>query len=407
MIGRVTSPNFLRRRLVVAFLLAVILIIGVGVPAALLAPVPQAQATVSPAVALVTNSAKPNFPGFGHAAIGMVGRSGVLATAGSQGKRPIASITKVVTALVVLEKRPLGANEPGPTIVTTDRDVTILEEVLAMNGSFETVQPGWRLTERQVLETMLIPSANNYAKTLALWAYGSESAYLKAAKAFLAAHHLTHTTVVDTNGLHSGDESTPADLVSLGKLALASPVLTKIVNTKSKIEPHIGQIENTNELLGEHGVDGVKTGTTDEAGACLLFSARITVGGVKATLVGVILGAPSHPELDATVPPLLASVKKGLHALPIAKAGQPFATYHTAWGGIARAVAARDATVLVWSKKAIDRSASASPIRGGTKGDHVGTVQYAIDHQRISIPLKLDRSVLAAPFWWRLLHPLR
>jgi D-alanyl-D-alanine carboxypeptidase (penicillin-binding protein 5/6) len=331
----------------------------------------------------------------------------VLATSGSQGRRPIASITKVITALVVLEKHPLGPNDPGPTILTTNRDVTILEEVLAANGSWQTVQPGWRLSERTVLETMLIPSANNYAKTLALWAYGSESAYLKAARAYLQAHGLDHTTVVDTNGLDSRDRSTPSDLVELGKLALAKPVLREIVNTKAKTEPHIGLIENTNELLGEHGVDGIKTGTTDEAGACLLFSARVTVGGVKATLVGVILGAVTHEQLDATVPPLLTSVKKGLHAVPLARAGQAFATYHTAWGGIAKAVAAKDATVLIWSKKSVDGKAAATPIRGGTKGDTVGTVQYEVDRQIVKVPLKLVRSVLAAPFWWRLLHPLR
>jgi D-alanyl-D-alanine carboxypeptidase (penicillin-binding protein 5/6) len=258
-----------------------------------------------------------------------------------------------------------------------------------------------------MLETMLIPSANNYAKTLALWAYGSESAYLKAARAYLKAHGLDHTTVVDTNGLDSGDRSTPSDLVELGKLALAKPVLREIVNTKSKTEPHIGTIDNTNELLGEHGVDGIKTGTTDEAGACLLFSSRIKVGGVRATLVGVILGAPSHPQLDATVPPLLASVRKGLHAVPLARAGKAFATYHTAWGGIARAVAAKDTTVLVWSRESVQGAAKARPIRGGTKGDQVGTITYAIDRQLVHVPLKLDRSVLAAPFWWRLLHPLR
>jgi D-alanyl-D-alanine carboxypeptidase (penicillin-binding protein 5/6) len=337
----------------------------------------------------------------------MLGRSGVLATSGSQQPRPIASITKVITSLVVLQKHPLGADEAGPTIVTTNNDVTILEQVLARNGSWQTVQPGWRFSERQMLETMLIPSANNYAKTLALWAYGSQDAYLKAARAFLAAHGLKHTTVVDTNGLDSGDRSTPSDLIELGKLALAQPALRQIVSTKSKIEPHIGQIDNTNELLGTFGVNGLKTGTTDEAGACLLFSARISVHGVTATLVGVILGAASHPQLDATVPPLLASVKKGLHAVQLAKAGQPFATYHTAWGGIAKAVAAKDATVLVWSRNTVNGSANASPIRGGTKGDRVGTVEYEVDHQLVSVPLKLDRSVLAAPFWWRLLHPLR
>jgi D-alanyl-D-alanine carboxypeptidase (penicillin-binding protein 5/6) len=403
----VSSPNFVRRRIVVAFLLAFILMVGVGVPAALLAPVPQAQATVSPAVELVTKPAKPVFPDFGHSAIGMVGRSGVLATSGSQEPRPIASITKVITALVVLQKRPLDAAQPGPTITTTERDVTFLQQVLAANGSWQNMQPGWRFSQRQVMETMLIPSANNYAKTLAFWAYGSQGAYLKAARAYLAAHGLTHTTVVDTNGLDSGDRSTPSDLVQLGKLALAQPVLRAIVATKAKIEPHIGQIENTNALLGEHGVNGLKTGTTDQAGACLLFSARVTVRGVKATLVGVILGAVTHDQLDATVPPLLDSVERGLHAVSLAKAGQAFATYHTAWGGIAKAVAAKDTTVLVWSRKSVDGSAVATPILGGTKGDSVGIVRYEVDHQQVSVPLRLDRSVLAAPFWWRLLHPLR
>jgi D-alanyl-D-alanine carboxypeptidase (penicillin-binding protein 5/6) len=254
---------------------------------------------------------------------------------------------------------------------------------------------------------MLIPSANNYAKTLAFWAYGSQGAYLKAARAYLAAHGLKHTTVVDTNGLDPGDRSTPSDLVQLGKLALAQPVLRAIVSTKAKTEPHIGQIENTNALLGEHGVNGLKTGTTDEAGACLLFSARVTVHGVEATLVGVILGAVTHDQLDATVPPLLDSVQRGLHAVSLAKAGQAFATYHTAWGGIAKAVAAKDTTVLVWSRKRVDGSAVATPIRGGTKGDSVGIVRYEVDRQQVSVPLLLDRSVLAAPFWWRLLHPLR
>ena len=114
--------------------MAFILIIGVGVPAALIAPVPQASATVAPAVQMTTRAASPKFPSFGHSAIGMVGRSGLLASSGSQRSRPIASITKVITALVVLEKRPLGAHESGPIITMTERGVTILEQVVAIDG---------------------------------------------------------------------------------------------------------------------------------------------------------------------------------------------------------------------------------------------------------------------------------
>ena len=162
------------------------------------------------------------FPSFGSSAIEAVGFDGSLSTHGSQSPRQIASITKIVTALVVLEKKPLDASEQGPTITFTQNDVAILAEVQADNGSSEPVQVGWKVSERAALETMLIPSANNYAESLAVWAYGSVPAYLDAARAFLKAHDLDHTTLVDTNGLSAEDRSTPTDLVHLGELALVT-----------------------------------------------------------------------------------------------------------------------------------------------------------------------------------------
>ncbi len=401
------QPNFRLRRFLVAALTAFILIVAIGVPTAILAPVPQAQAIVLPASATSTPAAHAKFPSFGHGAIGAVGLPGVLATSGSQSPRPIASITKVVTALVVLQKKPLTATDSGPTIHFTAQDVQILQNVLAQAGSSEPVAPGWKLTERQTLETMLIPSANNYAESLAIWAYGSVPNYLTAARAYLKAHGLTHTTLVDTNGLDAGDRSTPSDLVALGKLALAQPAIAQTVRMQTATEPQIGTITNTNELLGESGVNGLKTGTTDQAGACLLFSARVSVDGEPVELVGVILGAATHPQLDATVPALLQSVASGLHEVHLTSKSQAFATYQTRWGGIAKAVAAGDATLLVWGKTTTERVAQVVDIRGGKKGQRVGTVTYRVGQRTMSMSLVLDRTVLAAPVWWRLTHPLR
>jgi D-alanyl-D-alanine carboxypeptidase (penicillin-binding protein 5/6) len=394
------------RRLTAGISVTLILLIGVGVPVSIVAPVPRASAEVSAEQQTATRAADPVFPPFGSSAIGAVGMDGVLAKHGPQSPREIASITKVVTALVVLEAKPLAAGEPGPTITFTQRDVDMLSDVLAQNGSWEPVQVGWRTSERAAIETMLIPSANNYAESLAVWAYGSVPKYLVAARAFLKANGLDDTTLVDTNGLSPRDRSTPTDLVDLGRLALANPVIASAVKKETVEEPNVGELENTNLLLGTHGIDGLKTGTYS-GGANLLFSARVRVGSRTVHLVGVVLGAKDHPTLDDRVPPLLASAKRSLHDFSLATKGQAFATYRTNWGGVGKAVAAKDVSRLVWGRVEVERVAEVESITGGRKGERVGRVTYDVNGRTVSVPLVLDRDVLAAPVWWRLTHPIR
>jgi hypothetical protein len=74
---------------------------------------------------------------------------------------------------------------------------------------------------------------------------------------------------------------------------------------------------------------------------------------------------------------------------------------------VARAVAKTDADVLVWGKQSVQRSANVVAIRGGKQGQAVGTAVYRVGKETVPVTLVLDRSVLAAPFWWRLTHPLR
>jgi D-alanyl-D-alanine carboxypeptidase (penicillin-binding protein 5/6) len=401
------TPRYGLRRFVAAVSVGLILLIGAGVPLSIVAPVPQARADVAAETQSLTPAAKPDFPDFGSSAIAAVGMDGILATHGSQRPRQIASITKIVTALVVLEAKPLQPGDQGPTITLTQQDVAILQQVQADNGSSEPVQAGWRVSERAALETMLIPSANNYAATLAVWAYGSVPKYLVAARAFLKAHHLDDTTLVDTNGLSAADTSTPTDLVELGEIALENEVIAAIVRTQSADEPNVGQLDNTNKLLGQYGIDGIKTGTYGNMHGNLLFSAKVTVGTRTVRLVGVILGAVTHEVLDANVPALLSSVTRSLHDLPLATKGQAFASYQTKWGRVGKAVAAEDVSRLVYGRVELVREAHVHSISGGRKGESVGHVDYIVSGKRITVPLVLDRDVLAAPVWWRLTHPLR
>ncbi|WP_210481443.1 D-alanyl-D-alanine carboxypeptidase family protein [Naasia sp. SYSU D00948] len=396
---------FRRRRIAVFGTLAVVAGAAVYVPAAAAAEIPEAVAAISAPAVAPQPAAVPDFPEYGRGAIGAVGFEGVLAASGEQGPFPMASITKVVTALVVLDAKPLAAGEQGPAIEFTQADIEAYNEVLAQNGSLQPVRPGLVLTQRQVLETVLIPSANNYAISLARWAYGSVDGYLAAARAWLDAHGLEDTTVVDTNGLSAGNTSTPADLVELGKLALAQPALAEIVALSASSAPGVGEFASTNKLLGTDGVDGIKTGTTEEAGACLLFSTDVQVGSSTVTLVGVILGAPTHPVLNQAVLALLDSVAPGFHEVTLATAGDEYARYTTEWGESADAVAAESATVLTWSDTPVTASVTTDPVEEAREGTQVGRAEFHVGDRTISVPLTLDETIDAPDLWWRVTNP--
>ncbi|MEO6309942.1 MAG: D-alanyl-D-alanine carboxypeptidase [Leifsonia sp.] len=369
------------------------------------APLPSAAAALVQPETPTGAAVQPAWPNFGESAIGAVGFDGVLASHGGQEAVPIASITKMVTALVVLEAKPLAAGEQGPKIAFTDADVNIYYDTIAENGSSAPIVAGMVLTEREALEAMLIPSANNYAVSLATWAFGSVDAYVAAASAWITAHNLTSTTVVDTSGLSAGSKSSPADLVEIAKMVEAHPVLAEIVAMPRADLPTIGVVTNTNKLLGDFGVDGIKTGTTDEAGACLLFSADFTVGTEKVTLVGVMLGGDTHSALNTAIAELIQSVKPGFQQLTLTPAGTPFASYSSAWGQTSRAVSAEEKSVVVWSDTPVTAKTTAEPVGTARSGDTVGSVDFTVGSRTISVPLLLDGTLSDPGLGWRFTHP--
>ncbi|RNE66473.1 D-alanyl-D-alanine carboxypeptidase family protein [Cryobacterium tepidiphilum] len=396
-----------RRRLTVFGALALVLAALIYTVTAATAPVSAVAATLAKPATLAAPAVQPDWPDYGAGAIGAVGFPGVLETHGDQSPVPIASITKMVTALLILQAKPLSGDEQGPDITFTDADVDIYYDELAENGSVAPVVPGMVLTERQALTGMLLPSANNYAVTLVNWAYGSVDAYLPIAKDWLKAHGLDGTTVADTSGLSPSSRSTPADLVDLAKLVMANPVLASIVALPTATLPTVGALTNTNHLLGTHGVTGIKTGTTDEAGACLLFAAQVPVGDTTVTLVGVLLGGDTHPELDDDIGALIDSVQPGFQQLGLATKGESFGRYTTEWGESATLVAATDASVLVWSDTPVTSAVTARPVTEGDAGDEVGSVEFTGGAKAVSVPLVLADDVAGPSLGWRLTHPGR
>ena len=395
------------RRLTVTGLVALVLLAaGAYLPAALLVPVAPAAPTVVDLALPAVDAPEVVLPAYGAAAVEALDVPGTRTLAGDPGRRSIASISKVVTALVVLEERPLGGGDGG-AVTFTDADAALREEYLAVDGKVAPLAAGTTLTERQVVQVMLVESANNYATALARWAFGDDAAFVAAARDWLTEHDLDDTTIVEPTGLSPDNRSTTADLLELGRLALADPDVAAIVRTTSLEVPGIGLVENSNELLGVDGVVGIKTGTLDAAGACLLFAADQVVDGVATTVVGVVLGGADHRSLDRDVQALLTSVAARTVTVTPVRAGDVLATYETPWGGRATAVASEDATATVWGDAEARAVTDVGPVRDGADGDVVGEVVVEVGDETVTVPLRLDGDLPGPDGWWRLTHPDR
>jgi serine-type D-Ala-D-Ala carboxypeptidase (penicillin-binding protein 5/6) len=257
-----------------------------------------------------------------------------------------------------------------------------------------------------MLEVALVESANNYATSLAVWAYGSEKAFVTAAQAWTAAHGLTGTHIDDTCGMSSASTSTATDLVALGKLALQDPVISDIVKTEKATIPGVGEIDNTNKILGKGGVDGIKTGTLYTYGSNLLFSADWKIGGRTITVVGAVLGGADGKSVNTDVKALLKSTKAGFHAVTLTEKGAGFATWTTTWGQQAQAIATKSATVVVWSSTPISAKVETQRVGVAAVGTQVGTVTYTVGSgTSVVVPLGLSKSIADPGPWWRLTNP--
>ncbi|OUE30304.1 D-alanyl-D-alanine endopeptidase precursor [Clavibacter michiganensis] len=395
------------RRVTLAGVAAALLVsAGVYVPVTLAADPPAAVAQVDAPSPVVQVPTPETWPGEGVSAVGAVGFDGVLATNDPDPtRRPMASITKTVTALVVLRAKPLAPGEDGPQVTFTAEDEALRTEILRQDGIVEPAVPGSSLSQRDLLEGALLASANNYAAALGVWAYGSNDAFVAAANAWLAEQGLTGTHVADAMGLSPETVSTTADLVRIGEMVLADPVLSGIVDQRGADVAGGGQVENRNMLAAVPGFRGIKTGTLEQAGKCLLWAVDTKVGDRDVTVVGVTLGARDHAELARQVLALLPTVTANMHVVQVAAAGEPFADYATAWGATARAVSTADESLLVWGDTPVTTTVEATAVGEADAGAEVGAATVTAGPQSVRIPLALDRAIPGPDGWWRLGNP--
>jgi D-alanyl-D-alanine carboxypeptidase (penicillin-binding protein 5/6) len=341
------------------------------------------------------------WPAEGSAAVAVAGIGGAVASTVDASQ--IASITKVVTALLVLDAMPLAVGEQGPEFRFTSRDSDMYWTYLSNNESALDVPAGGSLTEYQMLQGMLIGSANNYADRLAGNLWPTDAVFANAANTWLSAHGVPGITIVEPTGLDPRNAATPEALIALAKHAMADPVIAEIVGTHAVELPGAGLVENTNGLLADPGVVGIKTGSLD---AYTLLSAKdVLVGETTVRLYGAILGQPDNDARLAASRLLYSEVELGLQPVPSVMKGTVVGHVSTEWGQDVAIVTDEDANVILWNGASGTVETDFSLGAEREEGAEVGTlsVQGPLDAARTQLALADD--IEPPSIWWRLTHP--
>lgn len=198
-------------------------------------------------------------------------------------KKYMASTTKILTAIVVLEN--CGENDV----------VTVTKDTIGVEGSSIYLEEGEKLTVKELLYGLMLRSGNDCAETLAVYCSGSIAEFANLMNETAKKIGATESNFVNPHGLHNDNHYTTAyDLALISRYAMRNKIFREIVSTKSVIIPHIKRdydrkLVNKNKMLNAvEGANGIKTGYTKKAGRCLVSSC--VRNGME--LICVVLNCP-------------------------------------------------------------------------------------------------------------------
>jgi D-alanyl-D-alanine carboxypeptidase (penicillin-binding protein 5/6) len=344
------------------------------------------------------------WPKTGSAAVGASG-PGLIASSGNEQPASAASVTKVMTALIVLTDKPITLDQPGPSVTITSADVQSYQTDLAANQSVVEVREGEKLTERELLEGLLIPSANNIADTLARWDAGTVEGFIASMNKKAVDLHLIHTTFADTSGASPSSVSTPSDLVALGMEAMKDQVFAHIVSMGETTLPVAGIVFNVDAALGQSGIIGIKTGSGLAEGANFLFAAAASVDGRPVTLYGCVMGQPTLAIAFAEARTLIASMVQGFHVRRVIAKNQAVASYLAPWGGQADLLSTADLDLIEWPGMILRQRLDARPLlinQPVNPGTPAGSEHVVLGAYSFDVPLVTGSPLYPPGRLWRL-----
>ncbi len=360
----------------------------------LAAPTPVAAVTdtMASSVHVASTPVALPWPTTGQAAIA-VPSVGVDVPSGPETPVPIASLTKMMTAYVILHDHPLLVGQNGPNITMAQTDVDDFDNDTVEDEANAQVAAGEVLTERQLLEGLLVHSANNFADTLARWDAGSIPAFVAKMNSTAAQLGMDHTHYADPSGFDQGSQSTAGDLLKVAAPDMENPTFAGIVTMSSVNLPVAGTISTYTPLLGFQGVIGVKSGFTTAAGGCDVVAVMRTVHGQPTLILSAVTGQTGPNVLfDAgfIALNLANNAATSLGVTPVVRAGEVVAHVSVA-GHTVAAAAATTGDVVSWpgvsgDRVLVDGKALAA---GAKRGRRIGSVVIVLGTQRVVVPVAL------------------
>jgi serine-type D-Ala-D-Ala carboxypeptidase (penicillin-binding protein 5/6) len=369
-------------------------------------PIPAATASTALRPSEVIPGSPPQlpWPSRGEAAVGVQGL-GLLASSGTEQAIPAASVTKVMAALIVLEDSKLQLDQTGPVLTMSDTDVQSYQNDLKGQQSVVPVEVGEQLTLLQVLEGMLIPSANNLAETAARWDAGSVDAFVTKMNNRASALHLAHTKFGDVSGASPASVSTPSDLVSLGIVAMQNPVFARIVAMGQVDLPVAGTRYNVDAALGRDGIIGMKTGSGLNTGANFLFAANVTADGHTIVVYGCVMGQATLDAAFASSRQLIRSMSSALHVKRVIERHQTVGTFTTAWGEQSDIVSLFDVDLVEWPGMVLRQQMVVKPLtveQPLPSGTRTGAVHLMLGDYDVQVALATGNPLYPPGRLWRL-----
>ncbi|HEX4218367.1 MAG TPA: hypothetical protein VHZ02_08365 [Acidimicrobiales bacterium] len=391
---------------------AVIVVLAALVAVQLGRPRPQAAVRTTLADQVVVPGQAPALPwpatGYGAVAIPSLGYT---AQSGPEVPVPVASLTKMMVAVVILQDHPLAVGADGPSVTITAQDVAEDSADVSTDQSTVPVTVGEVLTERQLLEGLLIRSANNMAFTLARWDAGSIAAFVAKMNAGASQLGMTQTHYADVSGYEPASVSTPVDSLKVAAQGLSDPAFAAIVAMPFVTLPVVGVVPNIVTQVGSNGIIGVKSGFTSAAGPCLVLATNRTVDGRTVQALAAVTNQPATASntfgaAGFTDEVLMQAALTAVTDAPVASVGHTVGTVGASWGGTEHDVpveTAQAASMLAVPGQPLRMTVTTHSVATGTAaGTVVGHVVYALGPQRSVVSLQPTERVPTPPLWWRL-----
>ncbi|WP_236243006.1 serine hydrolase [Streptomyces sp. CC228A] len=341
------------------------------------------------------------WPGEGQGAVEVEG-VGLIGTYGPQKPQPTASVAKAMTAYVILKGHPLKDKDGGPKI---EIDKLTEEQASNPDWSVAPVKEGQVYTQGELLQLLMVQSANNVAHLLARWDAGSEEAFLKKMNDAAKELGMKDTVYTDPSGFEKTTVSTPLDQLKLAKAAMQDKVFREIVDLPQITLPQIGHtLHNGNRILLKGGVAGIKTGTSTPAGGNLLWAAYTKVDGKLRRILGVVMGVKSPQQLHLKTKlaietysyDLIKKAQDGVVSQTVVEKGEVVGHIDDGLGGRTPVVATEDLKPVGWGGLTVDLELTdgGKALPGSAPdGTVVGTLTVGEGEGRVAVPVALQKDL--------------